>query len=252
MISAVKLISTLKLKISTLLVLGLLSGNCLPGHAQLLEESTKRPLVIRSGVHGVIGRSHLYLNDELRPSWIPNDYYQFGLDLFLKVGAMITVQPSFLGDYFEFVTDPSFSKYSWGNFQPQYTDSIVNEIDIDLEAIELPLSLRFTVLPYSRVVRPFIRGGYTLAWIIDKEALFRTSIYTEYTNIEYLSTNFRYAFFQHLLMLAGGVEFNFRYVDYTFELVIQKGEGIDRSRKGSSSKGLSNTTNYFFQLGILF
>lgn len=245
-------IRNLRQKISTILIMGTAFGMPFLCRAQLPEEDPERSLVIRSGVHGVIGGSQLYLHNELRPDPLINEHYKFGLDLFLKAGAMITVQPPFLGDYFQLVTDPSFSKYSWGNFRSQFTDSIESEIDIDLEALEFPLSVRFTVFPYSRVVRPFIRAGYTFAWIIENEALFRTKIQTEYTNAEYYYDIFPFSDIQHLLMLSLGAEFDLRYVDYTLELVIQKGGGIDTRGNGRYFMSLSNTTNYYFQLGILF
>ena len=239
-------------KVSIIFIFILIFASSSFSRAQLLQESPKRQLEIRSGVHGVIGGSQLYMDDAVRPSQLSSENYQFGLDVFLKVGAMITVQPAFLGDHFQLVTDPAFSKYSWGNFRSQFTDSIEYEIDIDLESIELPLSLRFTILPYSRVVRPFIRAGYTFAWIIETEAQFRASMKTEYTYVEYLSSDFNFAYFQHRLMAAAGVELNFRYVDYTFELVCQQGGAIDRRSNGSIFSALSHTTSYYFQMGILF
>lgn len=212
------------------------------------SSDTKNPLIIRSGITAAAGLSELHISEDLLPNSALSKYYQFERYPFMKVGAMLSFQPGFFGKYFQLVTDPAFCKYSWGNFNYQRFDSIGNSIDIDVETIELPISLRFSFLPYSKTFQPFVRGGYSLAWILENEAQFQSKIYSDMGLIELNSTDFPFALFQHAVFFSAGMELNTKMIDLSLELVCQRNNGIDDLETGSGSK----VSNYYLQIGILF
>ncbi|MBN1951152.1 MAG: outer membrane beta-barrel protein [Bacteroidales bacterium] len=246
--------SSFRFRSSLIFALVFLPGICVFVNSQDLQQGgdAKRPLIIRSGVSGAFGLSDLHIDNSLRPHPEMSQYYNLHPNRFMRVGAILTFQPAFFGEYFQLVTDPSFTKYSWGNFEYQEYDSLGNSMDIDVETIELPLSLRFSFLPYSKKVQPFLRAGYSLGLIFETEAQFQSKIFTSTGRVELYTEEFPFARFQHALFVSAGVEFNFQWFDLTLELMIQKGEGIDSVGRGSQFMSLTTVSNYSLQLGILF
>lgn len=233
-----------------LLTLSLFTAGRVTG--QMYSENDSRRLIIRSGLKGAIGYSSLHLDDAVRPFYTTSEYYSFSPDLCAKVGAIITLQPCFLSEKFQVVFDPAFAKYSYGNYKEVTHENIVNLVDIDYESLEFPLSLRYSFLSGMHTVQPFIRGGYSFSVFIDTEAYFRSKEWNEDEVTDYETTEFDYARYQDAISLILGVEFNMRLVDYTVEVVFEKGDGIHKEKFGNSFLKISSTTSVYLQLGVLF
>ena len=141
---------------------------------QMYTENNTPPLIIRSGLKAAIGYSTLHLSDAVRPFYTTSEYYSFTPDLCIRVGAMITVHPRFFGEQFELVFDPAFTKFSYGNFKEEEYQNYINKIDIDVETIDIPLSLRYNFFRGEHTLKPYIRAGYAYSFFVDTEAAFES------------------------------------------------------------------------------
>ena len=220
--------------------------------AQLYSEAQSAPVIIRSGLKGTIGYSRLYLDDRIRPDITASEYYSFTPDLCAKAGAIITVQPRFFGDRFQLVFDPAFTKFSYGNLKEEKHGDFVTSADIDVEALEIPISLRYSFLRGMHKILPYIRGGYSFSYFVDTEAQFRTEDMSGDELIKYETFGFNYSKFQDALFLCPGFEVDFSLFDVVLELVLEKGDGIYKEKFGDSFLKLSHTTSAYLQLGVLF
>ncbi len=223
-----------------------------PVSGQMYSEDDSRPIVIRSGLKGAVGYSILHLSDEVRPFFTTSDHYTFTPDLCIKAGAIVTVQPRFFGEHFELVFDPAFTKFSYGNYKEVRNENFRNVVDVDVESLELPLSLRYSFLRGIHKIRPYIRGGYSFSYFVDTEALFVSKDDTGDEIIEYSTEHFDYAKFQDAISCCLGVEFDFPLFDITAEIVFEKGDGLHKDKFGDSFLKISNTTSTYLQLGVLF
>lgn len=219
------------------------------------QEGKSRKPIIRGGLTGVIGKSTLYLDDAVRATNTTNEYYSFNADLFLKVGALVAVQVPFLSEKIQFIFDPSFSKYSYGDGDnhEQKTDSVINYIDLDIDALEIPFSIRYSFLPPDSKIQPYVRGEYTFAYFVDKQALTLTKLLNDNNSWdEYRSEAFNFANYQNLFSASLGIEFNYELVDYTLEFVAELGDGIHERKGGADYMKISRTTSFYVQMGVLF
>ncbi len=220
--------------------------------AQLYSETDLRPLIIRSGLKGAIGYSGLYLSDAVRPQFTTSDYYTFSPDLCAKAGAIITIQPGFFGDKFQLVFDPAFTKFSYGNLKEEQHGDIFTSVDVDVEGLEMPVSLRYFFLRGIHKIQPYIRGGYSFSYFVDTEAQFRSEDKSGDELIKYETFDFNYSKFQDALFLCPGFEIDFSLFDIVIEIVLEKGDGIYKDKFGDSFLKLSHTTSAYLQLGVLF
>ena len=219
---------------------------------QMYSDQDSSPLKIRSGLKGAVGYSNLYLSDEVRPYYTTSEYYSFTPNFCIKAGAIVTIQPRFFGERFELVFDPAFTKFSYGNFEEVEVGNYINFIDIDVESLEFPVSLRYNILRGMHKVKPFIRGGYAYSFFIDTEAFFKSKDWSGEELIEYETNLFAYSKFQDAISFCLGVEFDLKLIDYTIELVIEKGDGIHEDKFGEDFLKISSTTSAYLQFGVLF
>jgi hypothetical protein len=77
-------------------------------------------------------------------------------------------------------------------------------------------------------------------------------IYENDTAEELRNTIFDFSKYQNTLFVSGGLDVTLWNWDFTAELVLEKGDGITKDKWGNSFLKLSNTTNYFLRLGVLF
>jgi len=219
---------------------------------QMYSKSNSRPFIIRSGLKAAVGYSNLYLDDAVRPFFTTSDNYSFTPDLCIKAGAIVSIQPRFFGERFELIFDPAFTKFSYGNYKVIEHATYINAVDIDVESLEFPISLRYSFLRGLHTVRPFVRGGYSYSYFVDTEAYFISKDWSGEEQIDYETTEFNYSKFQDAVSLCLGVEFDLQLVDYTLELVIEKGDGIHKDKFGDNFLKISSTTSAFLQVGVLF
>jgi hypothetical protein len=220
-------------------------------HAQLATENRSPSFEIRSGLKAAAGYSKLFLSDELRPMTTTSDHYPLKRDFCVKAGAMVSFQAAFMGK-FSLVFDPAFIKYSWGNFIKVRDGNVINAIDIDMEAIELPLSLCYSFLRDNHRINPYVRGGLSFAYFVDTEAFFSSRDLNDETNTEHIVTDFDFARYQDALSLCAGVAFDLRIMDFRLELVMEKGDGISRDKFGSAFLKNSGTSSTYLQCAVLF
>ena len=223
----------------------------LSGNAQ---DNRERKFEIRSGISGVLGYSKLYLDKEVMPFYSITKDFDFSYDFFFKCGAPIIIQPWFLGERIQFVSDPSFTKYSYGMDKNEIysSDTVSYFIDVDFEEIEFPVSLRYCFISSDRRIIPYIRGEYCFSLAVNSESQFETD---RLRNSEWVEVNYgeyEFASHQNKVALVAGVEFNFETVDYIIELVAEKGDGIHKRKYGSDFMKISNTTSFYLQVGVLF
>jgi hypothetical protein len=170
----------------------------------------------------------------------------------MKAGAIVTIQPRFLSERFQIVFDPAFTKFSYGGNKEVTHENVVNFVDIDVESLEFPLSLRYSFNTGVHSIQPFIRGGYSYSYFIDSEAYFKSKEWHGDEVTDYQTSEFEYSKFQDAVSVSVGIELNLKLVDYTLELVIEKGDGIHKNKFGDSFLKISNTTSTYLQLGLLF
>jgi hypothetical protein len=219
------------------------------------EDNTKQEKEcrkIRSGLSGTIGYSKLFLSDEVRPFYTGSKYYNLTKDIFLTVGTIIKFHPDFMSKGWFFRFDPEFAKYSYGSHRRWDYQDITSSMDIDVEAIKVPIALEYDFLSSNRYFHPFIRGGYSFAFFIDHVANFESVIYGNDSTTDLTSGVFNFSKFQNTLFMSGGLDLNLWNWDFTAELVFEKGDGIHKEKWGDSFLKISNTTNYFLRLGVLF
>ena len=220
--------------------------------SQMYTENNTPPLIIRSGLKAAIGYSTLYLSDAVRPFYTTSEYYTFSPDLCGKIGAMITVQPRFFGERFELVFDPAFTKFSYGNAVEEVNGDYKNKVDVDVDAIELPMSLRYNFLRGMHILKPYLRGGYSYSFFVDTEAEFVSKDKSDGELIKYETSSFDYSKFQDAVFLCAGVELDLRMIDFTLELVLEKGDGIHKDKFGDNFLKVSGTNSIYLQGGVLF
>ena len=220
--------------------------------SQMYSETRTRSLIIRSGLKAAVGYSHLCLDDAVRPFLTTSDYYSFTPDLCMKAGAIITIQTRFLGERFQIVLDPAFTKFSYGGNKEVTHENVINFVDIDVESLEFPISLRYSFASGVHCLQPFIRGGYSYSYFIDSEAYFKSKEWNGDEVTDYQTSEFDYSKFQDALSLSLGVEINLKLIDYTLELVFEKGDGIHKHKYGESFLKVSSTTTVYLQVGVLF
>ncbi len=231
-----------------LISLATLSG----ASGQIYAETGSRSLIIRSGLIGAIGYSRLYLSDAVRPFYTTSEYYSFTPDLFGKVGAIVIIQPRFFSEKLELVFVPAFTKFSYGDYKEVEYGNYINAIDLDVESLEFPISLRYNFLRGPHSIKPFIRGGYSYSFFIDTESEFISKEWSGGELIDYRSTEFSFSKFQDAVSLCLGMEFDLHLVDCTLELVIEKGDGIHEDKFGDNFLKMSSTTSVYLQVGVLF
>ena len=219
---------------------------------QMYTDDDAPPVIIRSGLKAGFGYSTLYLSDIVRPFFTTSDNYSFTPDLCVRVGAMITVQPRFFGERFELVFDPAFTKFSYGNYKGVEHENYINRVDIDVETVDFPISLRYNFLSQAHILQPYIRAGYSYSFFVDTDAVFESIEVLDGNESIYRTVEFNYSKSQDDVFICVGLEFNFRIVDYTLELVAEKGDGIHKDKFGSNFMKISNTTTYYLQFGVLF
>jgi hypothetical protein len=233
-------------------ITGIIILNFLTLSGQMYSEDDSRPIIIRSGLKGAIGYSKLYLNDAVRPFYTTSDYYSFSPNLCAKAGAIVTVQPRFFGEKLQLIFDPAFTKYSYGNLKEQQHGDIVNAVDVDVESLEMPVSLRYSLLNAMHKIQPYIRGGYSFSYFVDTEAQFLSIDESGDEAIKYETLSFDFSKYQDAVSLCLGVEVDFSLFDFLIEFVIEKGDGVHKDKFGDNFLKISNTTSTYLQLGVLF
>jgi len=219
---------------------------------QTFSENHSDNVLIRSGVKAAAGYSKLHLSDELRPFYVTNENYPLGPDFCVKVGAMITLQSRLISERLEFIFDPAFAKYSYGNLEHIQHGDYINAADVDVEAIELPLSLKYNFMRQDRKIRPFIRAGFSFSYFVDTEADFLSLDLANGGDKLYDQGNFSFSKFQDAISICTGVELNLKLMDFMLELVLEKGDGIHSGKFGNSYLKNSNTASTYLQMAVLF
>lgn len=235
-----------------ILIILLASSASLSIKGQTFSDNHSDKILIRSGLKVAAGYSKLHLSDELRPFYITNENYPLGPDFCIKVGAMISLQSRLTGERLEFIFDPAFAKYSYGNLEHIQHGDYINAADVDVEAIELPLSLRYNFTRQDHKMRPFIRAGFSFSYFVDTEADFLSQDVANGGDKYYDQGNFNFSKFQDALSICTGVELNLKLMDLMLELVLEKGDGIHSGKFGNSYLKNSNTTSGYLQMAVLF
>jgi hypothetical protein len=207
---------------------------------------------VRSGLSGTIGYSRLHLDDAILPEYNRSQYYNLTKDIFLTVGATIKFHPDFFKEGWYFRFDPEFAKFSYGSDREQTKGSITSSLDIDVESIKIPFGIEYDFLPDARFVHPIVRAGGSISFMIDSEVSFESYIFENDTTVLLEERYFNFTKWQHTLFLSGGFDFMLWNWDFTAELVYEKGDGIHKDKWGESFLKISNTSNYFIRLGVLF
>ena len=219
---------------------------------QIYTEETSHPVIIRSGLKGAIGYSTLHLDNAVRPLLITSDNYSFTPDLCIKAGAIVTVQPRFFGEKFQLIFDPAFTKFSYGNLKSEQYGDIINAVDVDVESLEMPISLRYTFVKPINKIQPYLRGGYSFSYFVDTESQFLSIDQSGGDQIKYETLDFDFSRFQNAVSLSLGIEFDFSFFDFLVEFVIEKGDGIHKEKFGENFLKISNTKSFYLQMGVLF
>jgi hypothetical protein len=207
---------------------------------------------IRSGLSGTIGYSKLFLNDAVRPLYTESRYYNLTRDIFLTVGTTIRFHPSFFADGFDIRLDPEFAKYSYGSHRRQTYQNIISSMDIDVESIKIPVSLQYDFFRSAAYLHPFLRVGLSTSYFITYEAEFVSSVYENESVDDLTTTAFDFSKIQDTGFISAGLDLSLWNWDFTAELVYERGDGITKDKWGDSFLKVSNTTNYYLRLGILF
>ncbi|MBN1599332.1 MAG: hypothetical protein JW894_13645 [Bacteroidales bacterium] len=214
-----------------------------------LQEEPDVQRKFKFGITGTVGYSLLFLDDEVRPYYTKSKYYEFVPDLYIMAGIKVLYSPNFTGKAFGFQIEPSFAKYSYGSYREQTYDTLLNKLDIDVEGIKIPISVKYSIMGISgNKLKPFITGGYSFFYFINKEADFKSKYEFDGEYIEFETSEFEFSSTQNSIFISIGSDVDIGRITFFAEMGGELSDGLHRRK----FQNISNTRSLYTKLGIMF
>lgn len=216
------------------------------------DESFLADWAIQAGLFGAGGGSKLTLADEYLPPYSGSEFYKFDLDLFIMLGAKVKVRTPFLGRSLSIVSEPAFTKYSYGSHDFFDAGDHRSIIDIDLETIRIPIGFHYNLGSYGDKLSPYFGASYTLAVFTDLDTDLR-SFYVSGENLEREPThslsNSRY---QNSILATIGAEYTWTITTLFCDVAFELGDGILDDKYKEHFLRSSRTFSIYLRAGALF
>ncbi|MGV3586392.1 MAG: hypothetical protein ACO1OF_05275 [Adhaeribacter sp.] len=217
-------------------------------------EEKKRPYKFNFGIHSSYGKPNLYLNDF---TYQPNHYgiskANFNTNYSFTVGVLLDIHLLEMNDKLHFLVEPAYSKTSFGSDVTKKSgtyNSYHNTININLTALRLPFSLKYSFNSLAWKTQPFLRGGVAHYKFLKRSAAYSYLVEEQTSKASGKYSNFDFSKYQNALFFSVGTDILGKKHKLSTEIIFEGGDGIYRV-KYKPFLTLSRTSNLIFQLAYV-
>ncbi|GEO07485.1 hypothetical protein AAE02nite_51490 [Adhaeribacter aerolatus] len=217
-------------------------------------EEKKHPYKFSFGIHSSYGKPNLYLNDYTYQS---NHYgigkANFNANYSFTVGVLLDIHLLEMNDKLHFLVEPAYSKMRFGSDVTKKSGTYNryhNTINIDISALRLPFSLKYSFNSLAWSTQPFLRGGVAHYKFLKNSAADSYLVEEQTSKASGQYTDFAFSKYQNAVFFSVGTDIVGKKHKLTTEIIFEGGDGIYKVKYKPFLK-LSRTSNLIFQLAYV-